>query len=206
MFVRLAGCPLACTWCDTPYSWDWSRFDRRVETRRVGIDEVVSWAAGARPAADLVVVTGGEPLLQQGPLAGLAGCLADAGCRVEVETSGAVMPRPGVVAAVDLLVVSPKLAHSGMPAARRIRPEALTAFARSGKAVFKFVVQRPADLGEVAELEKQFHLAPVWIMPEGGDAQRILRVMREVADPVLDHGWHLSGRLHVLAWGDQRGR
>jgi hypothetical protein len=102
--------------------------------------------------------------------------------------------------------VSPKLANSGVPLERRIRPEALAAFAACGKAVFKFVACGTVDLDEVGELAARFGLAPVWIMPEGTTAGRVLEGMRELADGVLERGWNLTGRSHVLIWDGARGR
>ena len=152
------------------------------------------------------MITGGEPLAQQRGLAELAGALTAGGRRVEIETSGTIAPAPELCAQVAMFSVSPKLASSLVPYERRIRPEALTAFAACGKAVFKFVVCGKADLGEVAELEARFGLAPVWIMPEGTTADRVLAGMRELADDVLRRGWHLTGRTHILLWGGARGR
>jgi hypothetical protein len=102
--------------------------------------------------------------------------------------------------------VSPKLANSGVPVERRIRPEALAAFTACGKAVFKFVARGTGDLDEVGELTARFGLAPVWIMPEGTTADRVLEGMRELADCVLERGWNLTGRSHVLIWDGARGR
>lgn len=79
VFVRLTGCPLRCTWCDTEYSFyggDWH-----------GIDEIIAEVAshGARH----VCVTGGEPLAQKRCLI-LLQRLCDAGHEVSLETSGAL--------------------------------------------------------------------------------------------------------------------
>jgi 7-carboxy-7-deazaguanine synthase len=79
VFVRLTGCPLRCTYCDTEYAFhagDWREFDSI-------IDEVRSY--GARH----VCVTGGEPLAQPNCL-GLLQRLCDAGFEVSLETSGAL--------------------------------------------------------------------------------------------------------------------
>jgi hypothetical protein len=43
-------------------------------------------------------------------------------------------------------------------------------------------------------------------MAEGTTTERQLEVMRQIADEVVGRGWHLSARLHVLLWGDTRGR
>jgi len=69
VFLRLATCNLACTWCDTKYTWDWDhyRYD----------DEVISMETSSVRDSILafdcphLVITGGEPLLQQRDLTGL---------------------------------------------------------------------------------------------------------------------------------------
>jgi 7-carboxy-7-deazaguanine synthase len=43
-------------------------------------------------------------------------------------------------------------------------------------------------------------------MPEGVPAEKVLAGMRQLADEVLSRGWHLTSRMHVLLWGDARGR
>lgn len=203
-FIRLSGCGVGCSWCDEPQTWDWSRFSRDQESSRATVDEACAWAVAT--GAGLVVITGGEPLAQQRAVTGLAGALAAAGLRVEVETSGTVVPAPELCAAVSMFSVSPKLANSGVPVERRIRPDALAAFAACGNAVFKFVACGTGDLDEAGELAARFGLAPVWIMPEGTTASRVLEGMRELADGVLERGWNLSGRSHVLIWDGARGR
>jgi organic radical activating enzyme len=153
-----------------------------------------------------MVVTGGEPLGQQYAVTKLATALAEGGRRVEVETSGSIVPRQGLLDAVHRFVVSPKLANSGLPEERRIRPDALRAFAASGRAVFKFVACDPNDLDEVERLVDAYGLAPVWVMPEGTTEEQVSARLRGLAEPVLARGWNLSSRLHIILWGDQRGR
>lgn len=201
-FVRLGRCNLACRWCDTPYTWDWDHHDPAVELRTVAVTDVVS-ALGAM-GVSFVVVTGGEPLLQQGRLPPLLELFKDRGWWVEVETSGTIAPALGE-GLVDRFNVSPKLASSGMPAARRYRPHVLRAFAATGRAVFKFVVAEPGELAEVEAIVSECGAGPVWIMPEGSDAATVLARMRELAPHVLARGWNLTPRLHVLLWGDRRG-
>lgn len=203
VFVRLSGCPLGCIWCDKPYSWDWSRFDPEVESRAVTIDQILGWVHGH--PSQLVVITGGEPLAQRS-LVELCTALTAAGRRVEIETSGIIPPTDALTAAVARFVVSPKLAHSGMSRSRRIRSSALRAFVETGKAAFKFVARVGRDLDEVGELESTYGLTPIWIMPEGTTEEQVLAGMRRLADPVLARGWHLTSRLHILTWGDRRGR
>ncbi|MFZ4577728.1 MAG: radical SAM protein [Myxococcota bacterium] len=77
-FVRLAGCPLRCRWCDTTYSFE--RGDRQT------LDAIVAQVQAL--GLGLVEVTGGEPLAQKGTPQ-LLKALCDAGLEVLLETSGA---------------------------------------------------------------------------------------------------------------------
>jgi 7-carboxy-7-deazaguanine synthase len=91
-FVRLAGCPLRCRWCDTEYSF--------TEGGRREVADVVDEVR--RLGVPLVEITGGEPLAQRG-FAALCRALCDAGLEVLIETSGAyalddVDPRAIVIA------------------------------------------------------------------------------------------------------------
>lgn len=203
-FVRLGRCNLACSWCDTPYTWDWDRFDPAVELRRTPVGSVLDELVAMAP--EIVVVTGGEPLLQQRHLAPLLARCAAQGWPLEIETNGTIVPDPAIVGLVHQWNVSPKLANSGIELGRRIRPDALAALQATGRAVFKFVVTHQDELAEVAELADTHRLAPIWIMPEGTDPTTVTQRARLLAQPVLDRGWNLTPRLHVLLWGDERGR
>ena len=78
VFVRLTGCNLRCKWCDTEYAF--------YEGRQMQIDEVAEIVRGYR--CDLVEVTGGEPLLQEGVYS-LIDAMLKSGHTVMIETSGA---------------------------------------------------------------------------------------------------------------------
>lgn len=205
-FVRLGRCNLDCVWCDTPYTWDWQRHDPAIELTSTTCDEVLERLADM--VVDHVVVTGGEPLLQQAALVPLLRAGRDRGWTFEVETNGTIVPTEEVCNLVERFNVSPKLANSGVTEGRRLRKDALGAFAelgRVGRAAFKFVVTSTDDLDEVGELAERFSLTPVWVMPEARTTGAVLAGMQALAEPVLERGWHLSPRLHVLLWGDERG-
>ncbi|HEX2849089.1 MAG TPA: 7-carboxy-7-deazaguanine synthase QueE [Acidimicrobiales bacterium] len=205
-FVRLGRCDLACSFCDTPYTWDWSRFDPAVELHRRTVSDV----AGAIEEMDvgLVVVTGGEPLLQQRTLIALLDVLHARSFEIEIETAGHHAPAPEVVALVHRFNVSPKLESSGNPRDRRYKPDVLRGLVATGKAAFKFVATAERDLDEINEIVEACALPPaaVWVMPEGTDATTVVERGRALAEPVLARGWNLTTRLHVLLWGDERGR
>lgn len=205
-FVRLSGCNLHCGWCDTPYTWDWTRYDQAKEATEVPVADLL--ADLGRRGAPLLVITGGEPLLQPAAVASLLVGAHIRGWRTEVETNGTIPPTRLAVLP-DQFNVSVKLANNGAdPARLRIRPRAIAGLRDSGRAVWKFVVCYPDDLTEVAQLVEEYDLDPtrVWIMPEGTTPRRVTAGLAALADPVLERGWNLTSRLHVLAWGDQRGR
>ncbi|KJK55871.1 radical SAM protein [Saccharothrix sp. ST-888] len=202
LFIRLSRCNLHCPGCDTPETWDWSRYNPREVATRHSVEDLAAWVT-SRPLAR-IVLTGGEPLLQQDQLVGLARLLP--GHRIEVETNGTIVPLPELVSLVEAFNVSPKLADFAAPGDRRINNQALRALASCGKARFKFVVQDESELNEVAALVDEFSLTDVWVMPEGTSSATVLAGMRKLADAVLEYGWNLSTRLHILIWEAQRGR
>jgi 7-carboxy-7-deazaguanine synthase len=212
-FVRLSRCNLACTWCDTAYTWrfegdnrphrDGLAFERTVN--QVTLSEEAVAARIMALGGNRLVITGGEPLLQGAALARMVALLD--GHTVEIETNGTVAPHPALDPLVSQYNVSPKLAHSGNPAELALIPERLAAWAADPRAWFKFVVASPADVEEVAALVSA-HALPcerVMLMPEG-TASAILREREGWLAPLcLEHGFGLSDRLHIHLYGDTRG-
>lgn len=194
VFVRLQGCTVGCRWCDTKYSWAAAR--GRQMTLEVLLDDVKS------RGLDNVVVTGGEPL-EHPTFALLIEGLASLRRRVEVETAGTEVPPPVVV---DQWNVSLKLAHSGVPEARRLRPAAIDRFRELG-AWFKFVVAEERDLHEVLQIQAQ-HALPsdrILLMPLGMRREEQQARMPQVIDWCGRYGFRFSPRLHILVWGPKRG-
>lgn len=208
-FVRLGACNLACTWCDTPYTWDRTRFNLTRELTTRSASDIAAEVAGH--GTKLTVITGGEPLLQQHRIGwrALVEDLLSCYRSVEVETNGTQVPamnRAGLT-----YNVSPKLAHSGDPEDARIVPAALHEFghlARANVADWKFVVADRGDLAEVNALVQRFNVpaSRVWVMPEGTDQATITGRAGDLADVVIGQGYNLTTRLHVLLWGQERKR
>lgn len=214
-FLRLAGCNQHCSWCDTPYTWDWTgrngrRYDPKEEVKKYSVDDVIEEIARLEIAArvrlnPMLVITGGEPMLQQQKLIPLLIKLQAKGWRIEVETAATVYPLKEFAHLVNQFNCSPKLENSGNPLRTRFREHVIDAFQNLGNAVWKFVVTNNDDLAEVKHIVTAKSLSPVYIMPEGKTRQEMQMHMSLIARRVLDEGWNLSTRLHVEIWGDRRG-
>lgn len=222
VFVRTSLCNLHCVWCDTDHTWNfvgtpwphekdpvpgYGKHRKEDVILEMTPDEVARRVVSF--GCNRVVLTGGEPLLQQEELLsvihGVRAALPD--CVFEVETNGTRVPDAGFAEAVDQFNVSPKLANSGIDETLRIQPAALEGFARMDKAWFKFVVTAPADLAEIQTLRTRFGIPAdrVLLMPEGRTAADLDRSARKLAELCRDLGFRFCDRLHVRIWGDRRG-
>ncbi|MFE3378730.1 7-carboxy-7-deazaguanine synthase QueE [Streptomyces anulatus] len=207
-FIRLGGCNLSCTWCDTPETWDASRYDLRATLNRRTVEDIVTRAMEGMPS--LVVITGGEPLLhqQQDGWNSLLSTLAASGAEIEVETNGTIAPSPFTAARVTRFNCSPKLAHAGDPENKRINGKALAVLRWTGRVAFKFVCTDPADLEEVHRFVQDHNIPEhlVWIMPEGTSAPDLADSLQLLAEPAIAAGYNLTQRLHIALWGTEKGR
>lgn len=206
VFLRLATCNLTCAWCDTRYTWDWQNYEYDKEVMSLPVEDVEKRVLGF--GCPRLVITGGEPMMQQRALASLAASLKRQGFYCEVETNGTLAPQPEMVEAISQWNVSPKLGNSGVLTERREVPTALRAFRGLDNAYFKFVVAEPADVDEVCGLVERYDLPQrrVMLMPEGTSPRAIESRSNWVAQACVERGFRFSTRLHILLWGDERGR
>ena len=205
VLLRLALCNLTCTWCDTKYTWDWRHYDYDKEVMELSLDQAKERIL--RYDCRHVVITGGEPLLQQQALAPLVRSLKGMGYTFEVETNGTIGPSPDLERDVDQWNVSPKLETSGNAGGRREVPQALRYLSRLKNAYFKFVVVEASDLEEVRVMTRRYDLPRdrVILMPEGRTRAALEERGRWLSVLCTDEGFRFSPRLHILLWGDKRG-
>ena len=105
VFVRLTGCNLRCSWCDSEYTFSGGH--------RMGMEEVIAEVEQLSPEGGLVEITGGEPMLQERELVPTMQRLLEDGYTVLLETSGE-RPLEDVPKQV-VKVVDVKCPHSGAP-------------------------------------------------------------------------------------------
>ncbi len=222
VFVRSSRCNLHCHWCDTDHTWNfegtpWTHEKDATPGYAKHRKADVTFEMSPSDIADLVaaypcrrvVLTGGEPLIQQDAWVELIRALRniDPGYVFEVETNGTLAPTAEFAEAVDQFNVSPKLANSGMGESLRLKPEALKALAAIGKAWFKFVLTAPADLSEIEAIAARVPISRerILLMPEGRTVPKLDETSAWLADLCRENGYRFSDRLHVRLWGDKRG-
>lgn len=212
VFVRTSGCDLRCWFCDTPYtSW-------KPEGDEMPVDEIVFDVL--EHGAKHVVITGGEPMLNQFEMITLTRELAHENQHITIETTGRHSIDPKDLFC-DLMSMSPKFASSTpsfekspswsqLHEKRRWDEKSRKNF-RFNRTWFphqvKFVMSSRDDMAEILPIVEEFSIEPerVFLMPEGITSKAI----RDKADWVVslckEHGFRYCPRLHIDLWGNVRG-
>lgn len=167
-FIRLAGCDVGCSWCDTKHSWPMDRHPMQA------VSALVESAIAARPF--MVVITGGEPLMHN--LNELTRALKRAGLRVHVETSGS-HPLTGEF---DWISLSPKRFK---PPLEEIYPQA---------SELKVIVDNRLDLVWAEQAARKVSAETIKLLqPQWESANAVDLVM----DYVLSHSeWRVGLQTH----------
>lgn len=189
VFVRLTGCPLRCSWCDTTYSFTGGE----PATLESVLIEVAKYPVRQ------VCVTGGEPLAQKECLL-LLSALCDAGYDVSLETSGALD-----IAAVDprvARIMDLKAPDSAESAKNRWENLALL----NPRDEIKIVIASRTDYEwarQVLHQRQLDSLCPVLFSPAQG-----LIEARALAEWILEDGLNVrfQMQLHKLLWGNIKGK
>ena len=155
IFLRTAECNLKCTWCDTKYTWDWKSFDYSKEVKEISIKDIRERIEQFNLRH--LVITGGEPLMQQDDLAELLVFLKP-DFYVEIETNGTILPNNALSTLVDQWNVSPKTKNSGNPLELCEDNECYAFFSKQKNCYFKYVVENEDDLVEINHLMKKHRL------------------------------------------------
>jgi len=148
VFVRLTGCNLRCSWCDSEYTFHGGR--------KMSSDEIFAEVKRLSPHGGLVEITGGEPMLQERDLVPFMNRLLDAGYRVLIETSGE-RPLKSVPAAV-VKIVDVKCPNSGeadtfhMENLGALQPHDEIKFVLTGRGDYEFARDFTAEHGLSAKV------------------------------------------------------
>ena len=205
IFLRTSECNLKCTWCDTKYTWDWNNFDYSKEVKEISIQEIQQIVE--QSSAMHLVITGGEPLMQQDDLAELL-VLLKPEFYVEVETNGTILPNNTILALVDQWNVSPKTKNSGNPLELCEDNECYAFFSKQKNCYFKYVVENEDDLIEINNLVEKHRLEKnsVLLMTQAATKEEILEREKTEFSISKKNNLGFSPRMHVMKWGNQRGK
>ena len=205
-FLRLAGCNLKCTWCDTKYTWDWDKYKFEDEVVQISVKNLICKIKSLHQQH--LVITGGEPLLQQKILANLTSHLSQIGFFIEVETNGTILPTEPFASTINQWNISPKLSNSENGALEGYSLDTLHAFTAYERSYLKFVLKDPGDCVEVVNIVNELAITPrrVYLMPEGTTKEEISRKSTWISELCLVYGYNFTTRAHILIWGDKRGK
>ena len=204
VFLRTALCNLKCVWCDTKYTWDWDNYDYSKEVHELPIEKVLEKIKEFEPKH--VVITGGEPLIQQNDIASLLSKLGD-DYFVEVETDCTIIPNSAMLEHVNHWNVSPKTSNSGNSRKAREIPQCYDFFIKLENSVFKFVIENETDLVEIDELITKYSIPKnkILLMPQASTKDELNLKKEEIEKIAKAKGLLFSSRLQVERWGNQRG-
>ncbi|PWI56965.1 radical SAM protein [Sulfoacidibacillus thermotolerans] len=162
IFIRLFGCPLRCSWCDTPYSYPPASAEMVLS-----VDEIIQRVKQFRAAR--ICLTGGEPLLYTRPAIALLNELAtlEAIVDIHVETSGAIDLAPflrEVASPKVRYILDYKLASSGET--DKMQLSNLKDLRSQDE--LKFVIASRSDFDQACTVLTDYHVrgtplfSPVW--------------------------------------------
>jgi 7-carboxy-7-deazaguanine synthase len=193
LFIRLSGCNLSCDFCDSKYHKETS-----VE---LSVQDIFDQAK----CFDYVVITGGEPLLQDKEVYELVKKLRQDNImiNIEIETNGTILPVNYDNVTYN---VSPKLSNSGNKYEDRIKESILKKHIQFGSN-FKFVVETIEDVDEVNLLIHKLGIPKkqIFLMPKGATKKEQLDNMEGVIKMAKLYGYNFSPRVHIIIFDKLRG-
>lgn len=203
VFLRLAGCVLRCQWCDTHDTWQQGRWFDIDELDALFRDN--SYYKKIKKGAHLVV-TGGDPIIQQKSLVSLFKRMCefdqDVGRMfVEIETEGVLQPSEDLSGFVRQWNVSPKLANSGMSEEKRLKEDVLR-WHSFNNSYFKFPIVGRQDLNEVDEIVRRARIrrGRVYLMPVCSTREEHDAASGMIVELAKMSGYCYSPRLQLILW------
>ena len=225
IFLRLTGCNLICggygaeddgilrdgaTWiCDTMQVW-MQGTTYTFEALMPILNEATDFVNRLKNGVHLVI-TGGEPLLQQKRIVAFLEFLErEYGLNpiIEIETNATIIPLPALDARVSYWNTSPKLFNSGMPENKRLLPDVLQWFKANKNTMFKFVIRCEEDWQEIKNAWLENDLIDknkIVLMPAASSLEELLQVNKLVAEICIREQIRMSTRLHVEIWNQLTG-
>lgn len=221
VFIRLAGCNLSCLYCDTTYSWKKDEIVS-IEMSNEQVMDIISFECekfDAKP--ELIIFTGGEPLLQQTKICDLIEYLGSKMNMyngnasvlrnlkyISFETNGTVVPNFLLLNIIKpfnpIFVISPKLQFSKFK-------DVWTKHSMlngSHDIYFKFVVENKDSLDDIQlflNYRENIRQNMVYLMPEALSVADQVSKLDMVFDFAKRYNYRVTPRIHIMAYGNVRG-
>ena len=193
IFIRLQGCNLRCTWCDTKYALE------PEGGKFMDIPTILTEVESFKPKPKWILITGGEPLMQEDKLAELTEKLKYRGYFVEIETNGSINP-PSWWVSVDSWSVDVKCPSSG-PSFGSFKDNWCDILAPRDQ--LKFVVDSRSDLYFVSNFLGGYKgYSTVLVSPVGVRENKIW--LQRVAEFCKEQNVRLSLQTQKIIWGDKK--
>jgi len=202
LFLRLGICNLQCTWCDTPYTWKQGFTDYIARSDEWIIEQLQSLHKGT--SIKNIVITGGEPLLQQQQLTRLLKHEFFQNLEIEFETNGsqplsADIPNNQKIS----FNISPKLEDSGnKPYKVHLYPNAVLKFVYVNKNSETLIDNFLQE--NLLKSNKNTPQTPIYIMPEGTTLAKMAEKYEDALSYCIKRGYKFTPRLHIYLFGNQR--
>jgi 7-carboxy-7-deazaguanine synthase len=197
IFIRFAGCPLRCCWCDTKYALD------PTAGEDLSIAEIINRVGQWH--TKFIVITGGEPMINP-QLPELAAELSKRGRHITIETAGIAFVE-GL--ACDLMSISPKTSNAKIASAPLPNIKAVRELIEHYPYQLKFVVDSPDDLPEIQDAIEQLGKVKsdrIMLMPQAKTRDELIAKSPMVAELCKQTGYTFCNRLQILLYDGVRGK
>jgi 7-carboxy-7-deazaguanine synthase len=211
IFIRIAGCPLRCKFCDTGYAAD------AKAGKKLSINQILKQIK--KYPTKYVVITGGEPMIC--PQMSLL-CKALKKYHITIETSG--IKFAGSLKC-DLMSISPKLSNAYFKSSDKkiyLKIDELQKLIKKYNYQLKFVIEKEKDITEVSKIlegidsrlrgndtkkkSSTIDRSKVMLMPQAKNPAEYRKRSFLVSRLCKKYGFVFSPRLHIMLWGNKRGK
>lgn len=192
IFIRLFGCNLQCSWCDSKFTWH-NDFIKKNNIIKISPEELFEEIKESK----YIIITGGEPTLQQEKLKPFLKLCKNEGIKIGIESNGSIQVSKEFQCMIDTYIISPKLKNSENPN---------HLFFPVKKAKYKFILKSEKDIKEMQIFSEKHCIEKenIFLSPEGTTKEKILE-KKWLFEFCMKECYNYSCRLHVLFFNSKNG-
>lgn len=200
LFIRFPYCNLQCTICDTKYSWK----EGIIEIFKISKEDLYKQIDNC----NRIVFTGGEPFLNIDIIKTIIEDYKHTKY-YEIETNGTIIPSSEMFKLFDQynvhLNISPKI---NVKQFVKLDTTPYLIDHVKEKYIVKFLAKNNKDMDFINTYVKNHNIQSenVWIQPIGITPEEMIKTIKQLETQILDNNYNVSARLHVLVFGDKKGK